>query len=130
MKRKGLLLLMIGMVLVSLSLAACGSASSAKPNFPTGKFVKPDNRFEGLSFAKDGTWFAFSAGEHLAEGTYSVKGDLYIEETNDQDCPAPMSYKYSFDGTNLKFQLTDGSKNDPCEPRMQGFDGTTYVLGN
>lgn len=39
-----------------------------------------------------------------------------------------MEYKYSFDGTNLKFELTNQSRNDSCESRKMGFDGATFVL--
>lgn len=111
-------------------LAACssGGATETAENFPTGKFVAQDDRFSGKYFNEDGTWTSYFAGETVAEGTYSVDGNLLIEETNDQTCPAPMSYQYSFDGVNLKFQLTDESREDPCQSRAQSFDGITYVL--
>ena len=121
----------LGLVFVLTAfLSACslGAANAPAENFPSGKFVMVDDRFTGKYFNEDGTWTAFFAGETLAEGTYSVDGNLFIEETNDQDCPAPMSYQYTFDGTNLKFQLTDESREDSCQPRMEGFDGTTYEL--
>jgi uncharacterized lipoprotein YehR (DUF1307 family) len=126
---KKLILLVIGICL-SLLLAACGSASSAESNFPTGKFVLPDtHESEGVYFNEDGTFSAFYYGQDVAAGTYSVKGDLYIEESNDSNCgETPMSFRYTFDGTNLKFELTDESKNDTCENRRNSFDGVTYVL--
>jgi hypothetical protein len=126
---KKIILLVIGM-LVSLVLAACSSASPAESNFPTGKFVLPDsNGSEGVYFNEDGTFAAFYYGQDVAKGTYSVKGDLYIEESSDQNCEkSPMSFRYTFDGTNLKFELTDESKNDTCENRRQSFNGVTYVL--
>jgi hypothetical protein len=84
---------------------------------------------EGVYFNEDGTFTAFYYGADVAKGTYSVKGDLYVEESNDQNCgKSPMSFRYTFDGTNLKFELTDESKNDTCENRRQSFDGVTYVL--
>lgn len=125
--KKNMLLLSIALMLASLVLSACGS--SDKSGFPTGKFLNPESKIgEGMEFNKDGTWRAFNSGYTLARGTYSVDGDSYIEETNNGNCPAPMSYKYSFDGANLKFELTDQSKNDSCEQRKMGFDGVTYVL--
>ena len=125
--KKYTLLLVIGLLLASLSLAAC--SSSDKSGFPTGKFMNPESEIgEGMEFNTDGTWRAFNSGYTLARGTYSVEGDLYIEETNNGNCPAPMKYKYSFDGATLKFELTDQSKVDSCGDRKKGFDGVTYVL--
>lgn len=127
---KKIILLVVGM-LISLVLAACGSASSSESNFPTGKFVLPGtDESEGIYFNEDGTFTAFYYGADVAKGTYSVKGDLFIDTTNnDQKCgKTPMSFRYTFDGTNLKFELTDESKNDTCENRRQSFDGVTYVL--
>ena len=121
------LALVIGLMLIAL--AACAPASSAESNFPTGKFTLPGNESEGIYFNEDGTFTAFYYGADVAKGTYSVKGDLYIEETNNQNCrESPMSFKYTFDGTNLKFELTDESNNDICENRRLSFDGITYVL--
>ena len=126
---KTLFRMVIGLGLISLLLAACGGVPTAQSTFPTGKFVLPDNEFEGVYFDEDSTWYAFFGDEHVAEGTYSTKGDLYIEESNDSNCgKTPMSFKYSFDGTNLKFDLTDESRNDTCENRRLSFDGVTYVL--
>jgi hypothetical protein len=121
---------LIGLVLLSLILAACGSASSTKSSFPTGRFALPESDgSEGIYFNEDGTFTAFYYGADVAEGTYSVKGDLYIEESNNQNCgKTPMSFKYTFDGTNLHFELTEESKNDTCDNRRLSFDGITYVL--
>jgi hypothetical protein len=83
---KKIILLVVGMLL-SLVLASCSSASSSESNFPTGKFVLPGtDESEGVYFNKDGTFTAFYYGADVAKGTYSVKGDLYIEESNDQNC--------------------------------------------
>ena len=129
MKTKLFSLLMIGLILASLILSACGSTASEKSNFPTGKFTQPNNEFSGLYFDKDGTWYAFDYGSHLAEGTYSVKGDIYTEETNNADCTAPMKFRYTFDGTNLTFNYVDDpSKDTDCAGRHAGFNNVTYVL--
>jgi hypothetical protein len=126
---KKISLLVIG-IFLSLVLAACSSASSAESNFPTGKFVLPGtDESQGVYFNKDGTFTAFYYGADVAKGTYSVKGDLYIEESNDQNCgTSPMSFRYTFDGANLQFELTEESKHDTCENRRNSFDGVTYVL--
>ena len=127
MRSKKYLFIVLGTMLTLLILSACGS--SDKSGFPTGKFLNPNSSIgEGMEFNKDGTWRAFNSGYTLARGTYSVDGDLYVEETNNGNCPAPMKYRYSFDGANLKFELTDQSKVDSCGDRKKGFDGVTYVL--
>jgi hypothetical protein len=149
MKNKHLFFLMMGFVLVLLTLTACGPAeptlapttipiatlqpteapTESAARFPTGKFVEPDNKEVGFEFNPDGTWRAFNSIYTIGRGTYSVKGDLYVEETNSENCgTSPMSFKYSFDGANLKFELTEKSMNDDCDGRKMSFDGKTYVL--
>ena len=149
MKNNRLFFLMIGLIIVSFALTACGPAEltaastivpSATPqpieaptepvaSFPTGKFVALDNEEAGYEFNADGTWRAFNSIYTIGRGTYSVKRDLYIEETNSENCgTSPMSFKYSFDGTNMKFELTEESMNDDCDGRKMSFDGKTYVL--
>ena len=125
--KKNSFLLVIALMLASLVLSACGS--SDKSGFPTGKFINPNSDIgAGMEFNEDGTWKAFNSGYTLARGTYSIKDDLYIEESNNGNCPVPMEYKFTFDGTNLTFELTDQSRVDSCGERQMGFDGVTYVL--
>ena len=128
MKNKKMYVLVISLLLLSLLLTACGSSN--KSGFPTGKFLDPESKIgEGYQFNEDGTWTVFNSTYTLGRGTYSVDGDLYIEETNNQNCGTnPMSFKYSFDGTTLKFELTEQSMNDDCDGRKRSFDGRTYVL--
>lgn len=149
MKNKKLSLWVRSMLLLVLLLTACGSSKPATPQpevptptvivvptatptlaFPVGKFLDPnDPDGGGFEFNADGTWSAFNRSFVIGRGTYKTNGDLYIEETNNQNCGiSPMSFKYVFDGTNLKFELTDESKNDTCDGRKQAFDGKTYVL--
>ena len=106
-------------------LTAC--SSSAASGFPTGKFVSVENDREGFVFEEDGTWLAFSGEYTMARGTYQIDGDLYIEESNNGGCEVPMSFRYTYDGTSLKFDLTDQSQKDTCEGRLRGFSGTTYT---
>jgi hypothetical protein len=120
---KKIVLLMIGLVLASLILAACGSTATS--SFPTGKFILSDSEYEGVYFNKDGTWSGFAFGQDIAKGTYHVKGDLYTEEASPDACPTDATYKYSFDGTNLKFELVG---EDTCQNRRESLDGVTYVL--
>lgn len=122
---KKIIFLVVSSVLASLILAACGSAASADSNFPTGKFLLTDSEYEGVYWNKDGTWSGFSFGQNIAEGKYHVKGDQYTEEAGPEGCPTDATYKYSFDGTNLRFELVG---EDTCQNRRESLDGITYVL--
>ena len=127
MKITKLALSVLGLLMAAWVLSAC--SSSEPSNFPTGRFMVPGNDFMGFQFNEDGTWYAINYGQHDPSGTYSVKGDLFIEESNNHNCgESPMSYRYTFDGTNLKFELTEESQNDICEDRRNAYDGTTFVL--
>ncbi len=123
--KNGRLFLIFTAVMVSLILAAC--SPSGNSGFPTGKFVRSDNPDGGMIFNKDGTWSAYSGIYTLAKGTYSVKGDVYTEESSDSNCPEPMSFKYTYDGKELKFQYADDPGKDPCDGRRDGFDGRIYI---
>jgi hypothetical protein len=127
MKNNWKSIMLAAVMVVVLALSACGGAD--KSGFPTGKFVNPnDVDGGGFEFKDDGTWIAFNKYFTQARGQYTVEGDIYTEVTNNGDCPAPMDYKFSFDGSTLTFELTEGSQNDTCEARKLAFDGVTYVL--
>lgn len=126
---KKIILLMIGM-LVPLVLAACGSASLAESNFPTGKFVWAESDLVGIYLNEDNTWSAFYYGEEVDKGTYKVKGNLYTQTSDDPpnltaECAAPATFEWSFDGTNLTFKLHG---EDKCDIRRESFDGQTFIL--
>jgi hypothetical protein len=124
MNHKRLLFVLVGMVLVILSLAACNSAASDAPKFPTGKFISADDKYLGYYFNEDKTWTYFYYGEYGAEGTYSVKGNQWIEKGT-EECPFPGTYEWTFDGANLTFKLVG---EDQCDPRREATDGVTFIL--
>lgn len=109
--------------------AATKPAEATTAAFPTGKFLREDSKSNGLQFNEDGTFVVLESTSHLVEGTYSVKGDVYTEESNNAGCPTPMQYKYTFDGINLKFQPVEDPTKDPCAGRKGDFNETvTWVL--
>ena len=111
------------------TVAPTEPAAAAASTFPVGVFLRADVEGSGLQFNKDGTFAALAGTTHLADGTYSVKGDVFTEESNDQGCPTPMHYKYTFDGVKLKFQPLEDPAKDPCGGRKDGFNETvTWVL--
>lgn len=118
------ILLVIGLVLGSLFLAACGTKSPSDYGFPAGKFVWAGSEFVGIYLNEDETWSAFYYGEDVDKGIYTVKDNLYTQETS-QVCPSPATYEWSFDGTNLKFNLQG---EDSCDVRRESFDGQTFIL--
>jgi hypothetical protein len=118
------------LLLLSVTLAACGTAASAEPaiNFPTGKFVKSNDQDRGVVFNTDGTFSVFDGSMAIANGTYRVEGDTYIETSNDENCPVPMSFKYTFDGANLTFNYVSNPADDPCDGRRGDFNDVTYII--
>jgi len=100
-------------------------------SFPIGKFFAQNNPKSYFTFSKDGRWAHLDVDVQfaLATGRFSVDGDTYIQTSNSSGCAVPMSFKYTFDGTYLKFQLTDESRNDSSCPDRNGFyDNTTYIF--
>jgi hypothetical protein len=97
--------------------------------FLTGKYFHANDPTTYYSY-RNGRWSHSVVGMQfaLATGTYRVDGDLYIQESNSEGCPVPMSFKYTFDGKFLKFQLTDQSQNDTCDVRKDLHNNKTYIL--
>jgi major membrane immunogen (membrane-anchored lipoprotein) len=118
-------IVVIGLLLLSLLLVACGATKEA--NFPTGKFLKSGTVNHGLVFNEDGTFSVFDGNITIVNGTYSVDGDTYTDESNNQSCP-PMSFKYTFDGTNLTFNYVGNPADDPCDGRRADFNDVTYII--
>lgn len=129
MKNKILFLLTLALLVVSLTITACGSASSAESNFPTGKFVWSESEYVGIYLNEDNTWSGFYYGEEVDKGTYKVKGNLYTQFSDGPnlpvECAAPATYVWSFDGTNLTFKLHG---EDKCDIRRESFDDQTFIL--
>ncbi len=103
------------------------TASPANLPFTPGKYVFPTDPTSYFTFREDGRWAHYVGSSISASGTYRVEGDIYYQLTNIH-CSTPTSFKYSFDGRLLKFQLTDESKNDTCGDRKSFYDRTTYIL--
>jgi major membrane immunogen (membrane-anchored lipoprotein) len=123
-------IVVIGLLLLSMTLAACSTAASTEPaiDFPTGKFVKSNDQNHGVIFNNDGTFAVFDGSMTIANGTYRVEEDTYIETSNDEACPVPMSFGYTFDGTNLTFNYVGNPADDPCGGRRADFNNVTYIL--
>jgi hypothetical protein len=131
MKNNKLLLLVLSLILLSLSLVACGSTSSKEAHFPTGKFIKSGEPNHALVFKEDGTFSVMEGSTTLVMGTYSVDGDTYTEKSNNAGCTdVPKSFKYTFDGTSLTFNYVDDPTKDTCGGggRRADFDNVTYTL--
>lgn len=99
-------------------------------NFPVGKLVLREDELSYFIFTADGKWGRYLEGLRIGSGTFRVEGNTYILTSfhGPEPCPVPMSYQFSFDGTNLTFKLTDESKKDPCSGRRQNYNNTTWVL--
>jgi hypothetical protein len=126
MKNNKLLLLVLGLGLLSLFLAACGSPE--EPSFPTGRFIKAGEPNHALVFKEDGTFAVMEGSSTIVIGTYSIDGDIYTEESNNFGCLTQMSFKYTFDGTNLTFNYVGNPEDDPCGGRRGDFDNVTFTL--
>ena len=124
MKNNKLLSLVFGLVLLPFMLAACSSQAS----FPTGKFIKSGEPNHALVFNEDGTFSVMEGSTTLVIGTYTVDGDTYTEVSNNFGCLTPMSFTYTFDGTNLTFNYVGNPEDDPCGGRRGDFDNKTYTL--
>ena len=129
MKNNKSLLLVLGLILLSVLLAACSSPKTT--SFPTGKFIKSGASSHGLIFNQDGTFSVFEGGTTLVTGTYSADGDTYTEESNDAGCTdVPRTFKYAFDGAILTFSYVGNPAEDTCGGggRRADFDNVTYTL--
>ena len=115
-----------GLLLLSLILTACGSAST---KFPTGKFIKEDTKEYGLQFNEDGTFQVFNGETVFVNGTYSVEGNVFTETGNDGGCEPNVNFNYTFDGSKLTFTYVGNPEDDAdCTGRYADFNNVTYIL--
>lgn len=116
------------MTMASLILAACGAASSGS-GFPTGRFIKSGSTDYGLLFNADGTFSVFQGDVTYIRGTYTVKGDVFTETSNDGGCSTNVEFNYTFDGTNLTFKYAGNAEDDAdCSGRYGDFNNVTYIF--
>jgi hypothetical protein len=125
MKTNRSLLIMLSLVFFSHMLIACGAGKAA--SFPTGRFLRSGTANYGLVFNQDGTFSVFDGGLTIVNGKYSVAGNIFTDESNDQNCP-PMSFKYVVDGANLTFNYVGNPTDDPCDGRRSDFNNVTYTV--
>ncbi|MCP4543694.1 MAG: hypothetical protein GY832_41805 [Chloroflexi bacterium] len=89
-----------------------------KIEFPTGRFVNEDG-VRAFEFDQDGIWRFFEDDlEHPAlSGKYVSNGNFYTEMThNDPDySQVPVTYRWTYDGQNLTFDLWGEDVNDHRE---------------
>ena len=121
------------MFVLALVLGACAPMPARAPAFPTGKFLLEGSQDRALQFNKDGTFAALllPGDVHLAEGTYSVKGDVFTETANNQGCITNRNYKYTFDGAKLVFTPVEAydPATDSCAGRAADFNpDVTWVM--
>jgi len=92
--------------------------------FPAGLFVLKGTPGRSLQFLDDGRFFVLADGKRIVEGTYGLMGDIYIEESNYQGCPAPRQFNWTFDFLKLKFQPMRDNATNTCEGTKGVFNET------
>jgi hypothetical protein len=126
MKSKKSFVLLVGLVVSSLMLAACGGGQSG---FPTGKFIKEGTQEYGLQFNEDGTFAVFNGSQVFVTGTYKVEGSVFTETGNTGGCEPNVDFNYTFDGSKLTFTYVGNPDDDKaCGGRYADFNNVTYVL--
>lgn len=127
MKSQKTLVLLTGLLLLSVLLAACGSA--ANTGFPTGKFIKEGSQQYGLQFNKDGSFQVFNGNMVFVNATYTADDSTFTETSNTSGCETNVSFNYTFDGTNLTFTYFGNPDDDTaCDGRHADFNNVTYTL--
>jgi major membrane immunogen (membrane-anchored lipoprotein) len=126
MRTKKSFVLLVGLVVSSLMLAACGGGQSG---FPTGKFIKEGTQEYGLQFNEDGTFSVFNGSQTFVTGTYKVEGNVFTETGNTGGCEPNVDFNYTFDGSKLTFTYVGNPEDDrTCGGRYADFNNVTYVL--
>jgi hypothetical protein len=91
------------------------------PEFPTGRFVNREGD-EEYEFNEDGTYSYFyeQSSEPAIVGTYSIDGNLYIEESHTGDCPPTTGiYIWNYDAGILTFRASE--TRDDCAGRRSAY---------
>lgn len=129
MYRKVPSLMFIASAILLSFLVSCEMLSTDSAEFPTGRFVLEEKGW-AIQYYEDGTW-AFFAGDMEVPadgGTYRVDGDLVTDEGADGEeghCAGPATYRWSFDGQMLSFELEG---DDQCANRRVAFDGRSWTF--
>jgi len=134
---------------VSVILAACAAGSKVPPTpistglpsktegsikplpatnaFPSGIFVQKNHANWKLQFNADGSYVFLVNDQVDATGTYSIRDNLYTEETEFAPCKdaCTASYTWEFDGKNLTFHLVG---EDLCKDRRESLDGIPWIM--
>jgi hypothetical protein len=122
------------LLIVILVLSACARTQE----FPTGEFYESTPGGSGewilmadelnFTFSEDGTFIITnSSGLYTITGTYTVDGDKYTEVSTDlTSCSVkgPATYRWTFDGTTLKFF---GIGEDKCIYRTNIMEGRELI---
>lgn len=126
MKHNKWFALLVGLMLLSFALAACGGGQSG---FPTGKFIKEGTQEYGLQFNEDGTFAVFNGSQIFVTGTYKVEGSVFTETGNTGGCEPNVDFNYTFDGSKLTFTYVGNPDDDKaCGGRYADFNNVTYTL--
>jgi hypothetical protein len=109
------------------------NAAGKAQAFAPGKYLRQGSPDRALQFNKDGTFVPLLLPDniHLAEATYSVKGNVFTETSNDQGCISNRHYNYAFDGAKLVFTPVEvyDPATDSCDGRASDLNpSVTWVM--
>ncbi len=133
--------LTIAVIVLTVALVAVGgwlsyeltsepSPSAEQGAFPTGTFVGETYSSHAFEFFADGT-FTYAEGDYTegdpdVSGIYGIRDDLYTEMVHDYAGydKIPATYRWTFDGERLTFELVG---EDVLYSREQSMTGQTYI---
>ena len=110
---------------MTLTVAAC-STGGETTEFPIGRFVREGRESYVFVFNEDRTFMYYEDDILWVEGTYSIDGDHYTEEThNTNDPKVPATYTWTYDGQKLKFTNLVGK--DVIPHRKGVYNRSTWI---